>query len=200
MGPFKISGNAPGLLCSNTRVARHNLQQVPLQETSSELKAKEPSMTRRPGRAIIVGAGPAGMALAYLLARRGVEVNVLEMHHDFVRAFRGEGVQKSGIDAFRQMGLGEQFDHLPHTEMYFFEIYSRGRLVVRADAERLGAGRFGPYRSRRSCNCWPTRPAGTRLSASNAASRCATFSARMVAWSAFAQPPPTGRACTAPPW
>jgi 2-polyprenyl-6-methoxyphenol hydroxylase-like FAD-dependent oxidoreductase len=99
-------------------------------------------MTGRPGRAIIVGAGPAGMALAYLLARRGVEVNVLEMHHDFARAFRGEGVQKSGIDAFRQMGLGEQFDHLPHTEMYFFEIYSRGRLVVRADAERLGRGQI----------------------------------------------------------
>ncbi len=56
--------------------------------------------------------------------------------------FRGEGVQKSGIDAFRQMGLGEQFDHLPHTEMYFFEIYSRGRLVVRADAERLGRGQI----------------------------------------------------------
>src|SRR5438309_10825602 len=69
-------------------------------------------MTGQPGRVVIVGAGPAGMALAYLLARRGVTVTVLETHHDFARAFRGEGLQRSGIDAFRQMGLGEPFDRL----------------------------------------------------------------------------------------
>jgi 2-polyprenyl-6-methoxyphenol hydroxylase-like FAD-dependent oxidoreductase len=97
-------------------------------------------MTGQPGRVVIVGAGPAGMALAYLLARRGVEVTVLEMHHDFARAFRGEGLQRSGIDAFRQMGLGEQFDRLPHTELRMVEIYFRGRLVLRADAEKFGRG------------------------------------------------------------
>jgi 2-polyprenyl-6-methoxyphenol hydroxylase-like FAD-dependent oxidoreductase len=78
------------------------------------------------------------MTLAYLLARRGVGVTVLETHHDFARAFRGEGLQRSGIDAFRQMGLGEQFDRLPHTEMRMIEIYADGRLVVRADAEGFG--------------------------------------------------------------
>jgi 2-polyprenyl-6-methoxyphenol hydroxylase-like FAD-dependent oxidoreductase len=98
-------------------------------------------MTGQSGRVVvIVGAGPAGMALAYLLARRGVAVTVLEMHHAFARAFRGEGVQRSGIDAFRQMGLGEAFDRLPHTELHFIEIYSRGRLVIRADAEGFGRG------------------------------------------------------------
>src|SRR5262249_28220547 len=97
-------------------------------------------MAGQPARVVIVGAGPAGMALAYLLARRGVSVTVLEMHHDFARAFRGEGVARSGIDAFRQMGLGEKFDRLPHTELHFVEIYSRGRLVIRADAEGLGRG------------------------------------------------------------
>jgi 2-polyprenyl-6-methoxyphenol hydroxylase-like FAD-dependent oxidoreductase len=97
-------------------------------------------MTGQGGRVVIVGAGPAGMALAYLLARRGVGVTVLEMHQDFARAFRGEGLQRSGIDAFRQMGLAEQFDRLPHTEIHFIEIYSHGRRVVRADAERFGRG------------------------------------------------------------
>src|SRR4051794_29398176 len=97
-------------------------------------------MTGQPGRVVIVGAGPAGMSLAYLLARRGVGVTVLEAHLDFSRAFRGEGVQRSGIDAFRQMGLGEAFDRLPHTVMRVVEIYSRGRLVVRADADGLGRG------------------------------------------------------------
>jgi 2-polyprenyl-6-methoxyphenol hydroxylase-like FAD-dependent oxidoreductase len=91
-----------------------------------------------PGRVVIVGAGPAGMALAYLLARRGVGVTVLEAHRDFARAFRGEGLQRSGIDAFRQMGLGAQFDRLPHAEAKAIEIYSGGRLVVRTDAAGLG--------------------------------------------------------------
>ncbi len=99
-------------------------------------------MTGQPGRVVIVGAGPAGMALAYLLARRGVGVTVLEMHHDFARAFRGEGVQRSGIDAFRQMGLSERFDRLPHTEMQFIEIYFDGRRVVRGDAEAFGRGQM----------------------------------------------------------
>ena len=97
-------------------------------------------MAAQPGRVVVVGAGPAGMALAYLLARRGVGVTVLEQHHDFARAFRGEGLQRSGIDAFRQMGLGEQFDRLPHVEAHFIEIHSRGRRVLRADAERFGRG------------------------------------------------------------
>src|SRR5205823_3448529 len=95
-------------------------------------------MAGQPGRVLIVGAGPAGMALAYLLARRGVEVTVLETHHDFARVFRGEVLQRSGIDAFRQMGLGEPFDRLPHIEVQFIEMYSGGRLIVRADVEGLG--------------------------------------------------------------
>jgi len=93
-----------------------------------------------PGRVVIVGAGPAGMALAYLLARRGVGVTVLETHHDFSRVFRGEGLQRSGIDAFRQMGLGEQFDRVPHVEVRTIEIYFGGRLRVRADPAGLGRG------------------------------------------------------------
>ena len=97
-------------------------------------------MSGQPGKVVIVGAGPAGMALAYLLARRGVGVTVVETHHDFARSFRGEGLQRSGIDAFRQMGLGEQFDRIPHIEAQTVEIYSNGRLVVRTDPAGLGRG------------------------------------------------------------
>ena len=40
-------------------------------------------MSTQPGRVLIVGAGPAGMALAYLLARRGVGNYSLSMSHLF---------------------------------------------------------------------------------------------------------------------
>jgi 2-polyprenyl-6-methoxyphenol hydroxylase-like FAD-dependent oxidoreductase len=95
-------------------------------------------MTGQQARVVIVGAGPAGMALAYLLARRGVGVTVLETHLDFARVFRGEGVQRSGIDAFRQMGLGEQFDRIPHVELQTVEVHSGERLVIRQDAAKHG--------------------------------------------------------------
>jgi 2-polyprenyl-6-methoxyphenol hydroxylase-like FAD-dependent oxidoreductase len=95
-------------------------------------------MAVQPVRALIAGAGPAGMALAYLLARRGAGVTVLETHLDFGRVFRGEGLQRSGIDALRQMGLGEQFDRLPHSELATIEMYFEGRLIVRTAAAKFG--------------------------------------------------------------
>lgn len=95
-------------------------------------------MAGQQGRVVIVGAGPAGMVLAYLLARRGVGVTVLETHHDFARAFRGEGLQRSGLDAFHQMGLGEQFDRIQHVELQTIELHSRGRLVFRDASARHG--------------------------------------------------------------
>jgi 2-polyprenyl-6-methoxyphenol hydroxylase-like FAD-dependent oxidoreductase len=95
-------------------------------------------MANAPGSVIIVGAGPAGMALGFLLARRGVGVTVLETHRDFARAFRGEGLQQSGIDAIRQMGLGERLDRIPYAEARMIAMYAGGRLVVRTDAARMG--------------------------------------------------------------
>ena len=56
-------------------------------------------MTAEARKVVIVGAGPAGMALAYLLARRGVGVVVLESHPDFARAFRGDTVHPSTLEA-----------------------------------------------------------------------------------------------------
>ncbi|MCE0447224.1 FAD-dependent monooxygenase [Streptomyces tricolor] len=43
----------------------------------------------------VVGGGPAGMVLALLLARAGIEVTVLEKHADFLRDFRGDTVHPS---------------------------------------------------------------------------------------------------------
>jgi len=62
----------------------------------------------------IVGGGPAGMMLGFLLARAGVGVVVLEKHADFLRDFRGDTVHPSTLDLIYELGLLDQFLRLPH--------------------------------------------------------------------------------------
>jgi 2-polyprenyl-6-methoxyphenol hydroxylase-like FAD-dependent oxidoreductase len=90
------------------------------------------------GRVVVVGAGPAGAALAYLLARRGVEVALLERHPDFERTFRGDGLQPSGMDAFDQMGLGERLRELPKAVINTIDLYQGGRRRARLATGSLG--------------------------------------------------------------
>ncbi len=90
------------------------------------------------GRVVVVGAGPAGAALAYLLARRRVEVTLLERHADFERTFRGDGLQPSGLDGFDQMGLGDRLRQLPQAIIKTIDLYQGGRRRVRLAAESLG--------------------------------------------------------------
>ncbi len=65
----------------------------------------------------IAGGGPAGVMLGFLLARRGVEVVVLEKHTDFLRDFRGDTVHPSTLELMHELGLLEDFLKLPHQEV-----------------------------------------------------------------------------------
>ena len=62
----------------------------------------------------IVGGGPAGMMLGFLLARAGIEVTVLEKHKDFLRDFRGDTVHPSTIELMSELGLLDDFLSRPH--------------------------------------------------------------------------------------
>ncbi len=68
-------------------------------------------------RCCIVGGGPAGVILGYLLARAGVDVIVLEKHRDFFRDFRGDTVHPSTLDVIYELGLRDEFLKLPHQEL-----------------------------------------------------------------------------------
>jgi len=68
-------------------------------------------------RCCVVGAGPAGMMLAYLLARAGVDVLVLEKHTDFLRDFRGDTIHPSTLELMHELGLLEEFLQRPHDEV-----------------------------------------------------------------------------------
>ena len=65
----------------------------------------------------VVGGGPAGIILGYLLARAGIETVVLEKHKDFLRDFRGDTVHPSTLEVIYELGLLQDFLTLPHQEV-----------------------------------------------------------------------------------
>ncbi len=62
----------------------------------------------------VVGGGPAGVMLGYLLARKGIRVTVLEKHADFFRDFRGDTVHPSTLEVLDELDLLDDFLKLPH--------------------------------------------------------------------------------------
>ncbi len=96
------------------------------------------------GHAVIVGAGPGGAALAYLLARRGIEVTLLERQSDFAREFRGELLLPGGLETFEQMGLWKEFEAVPHVTFSAFEAYVGGERRMRAEFDAALFGRLPP--------------------------------------------------------
>jgi 2-polyprenyl-6-methoxyphenol hydroxylase-like FAD-dependent oxidoreductase len=83
----------------------------------------------RAATVIVVGAGPAGAALSYILARCGIDTLLLERHADFDREFRGEGVQASGLRCLEQMGLADDVAALPQTRVERLTLGIAGRVV-----------------------------------------------------------------------
>ena len=55
--------------------------------------------------------------LAYLLARAGVRVTVLEKHKDFFRDFRGDTVHPSTLEVLYELGLLQDFLKIPHQQL-----------------------------------------------------------------------------------
>ncbi|MBR0818204.1 FAD-dependent oxidoreductase [Bradyrhizobium liaoningense] len=88
-------------------------------------------------RCCIVGGGPAGMMLGYLLGRAGVNVVVLEKHADFFRDFRGDTVHPSTLQVMDELGLIDAFLKLPHQRLQKMDGLFGGTHVRIADLRRL---------------------------------------------------------------
>ncbi|MBR1132427.1 FAD-dependent oxidoreductase [Bradyrhizobium iriomotense] len=88
-------------------------------------------------RCCVVGGGPAGMMLAYLLGRAGIDVVVLEKHADFFRDFRGDTVHPSTLQVMDELGLIDGFLKLPHQRLQKMDGLFGGTPVRIADLSRL---------------------------------------------------------------
>jgi 2-polyprenyl-6-methoxyphenol hydroxylase-like FAD-dependent oxidoreductase len=88
-------------------------------------------------RCCIVGGGPAGIMLGFLLARAGLEVLVLEKHADFLRDFRGDTIHPSTLELMYELGLLEEFLKRPHQEIRELGGQVGGKSFLLADFTHL---------------------------------------------------------------
>ncbi len=88
-------------------------------------------------RCCVVGGGPAGMMLGYLLGRAGIKTVVLEKHADFFRDFRGDTVHPSTMKVMQELGLLDEFLKVPHQRVAKLEGLFGTTSIRLADMSRL---------------------------------------------------------------
>jgi 2-polyprenyl-6-methoxyphenol hydroxylase-like FAD-dependent oxidoreductase len=95
-------------------------------------------------RVVVVGAGPAGVALSLLLARAGIEVRLIDRERSHERVFRGEGLMPLGLAALEQMDLGWNIDEIPGRVVSTWRILIDGDevLTIPEPVEDLGSLAF----------------------------------------------------------
>src|SRR5919112_3419088 len=85
----------------------------------------------------VVGGGPAGAVLSLLLARKGVDVTLLEAHPDFDREFRGDTIHPSVMEIMDELGLADRLLQLRHTEIRTFTLQTAAGPFTPVDLSRL---------------------------------------------------------------
>ena len=96
------------------------------------------------GRVVVVGGGPGGVLLTYLLARGGVAVTLLEARHDFARRFRGDTLAPGVLEYLDDLGLARDLlAEVPHTRSEMFRWHTPTRTYDLVDYR--GASRRFPF-------------------------------------------------------
>ena len=97
------------------------------------------------GTVIVVGGGPAGVLVTYLLARGGVPVTLLESRGDFDRRFRGDSLAPAVLDYLDTLGLADGLlAEVPHSRATAFRWHTPTRTYTLTDY-RSASRRFGFY-------------------------------------------------------
>ncbi|GKZ13419.1 FAD-dependent monooxygenase [Haladaptatus sp. T7] len=95
------------------------------------------SATTRETTVVVVGAGPGGCVMSYLLARSGVDTVLLERHADLDREFRGYFFQPLAVKLFAEMGVLNDILALDHDEVRRPEVTAFGRSYHAVDFSEL---------------------------------------------------------------
>src|SRR3989442_10152308 len=85
---------------------------------------------------VIVGGGPAGAVLSFMLARKGIDVMLLESHLDFDRDFRGDTLHPAILEVMDELGLTDRLLQLPHTKVSKMTVQTPAGPVEMADLSR----------------------------------------------------------------
>lgn len=91
-------------------------------------------------RVVIVGAGPAGASTAYLLARNGIEVELIERAGDFSRVFRGEGLMPTGLAALHAMGFKQDLESLSWKPLDSWRLHINRQFVMSVAEPSIALG------------------------------------------------------------
>ncbi|WP_329018548.1 FAD-dependent monooxygenase [Micromonospora rifamycinica] len=89
---------------------------------------------------LIVGGGPAGALLGFLLARRGIGVIVVEKQTSLERDFRGETVAAPSVVTLRRLGFGPALDAHGFLRTEGVTMRMEGRRVMHVDYRRFALG------------------------------------------------------------
>lgn len=85
---------------------------------------------------LIAGGGPAGALLGCLLARRGIDVTVVEKQRTLERDFRGETLAAASALTLRALGFGPALDEVGYLETHDVTIQLEGRPTFTVDYSR----------------------------------------------------------------
>jgi 2-polyprenyl-6-methoxyphenol hydroxylase-like FAD-dependent oxidoreductase len=85
----------------------------------------------------IIGGGPAGIMLGFLLAREGIRVTVLEKYKDFFRDFRGDTIHPSTLELLYELGLLDKFLAVPHSQVIGLSAIIGGQRFQMSDFSHL---------------------------------------------------------------
>ncbi|MFI7601276.1 FAD-dependent oxidoreductase [Actinoplanes sp. NPDC049681] len=86
---------------------------------------------------VIVGGGPGGMMLAYLLGRAGISVTVLEAGNDFDRDFRGDSLHPYTMELLDSLGLAGKLLTRSHVKARKFRFHTAAGTITTADYGQL---------------------------------------------------------------
>jgi 2-polyprenyl-6-methoxyphenol hydroxylase-like FAD-dependent oxidoreductase len=84
----------------------------------------------------IIGAGPAGALLAYLLASHHISTILVERHDNINKEFRGEHLNETGEAILRKYGLFDDLENIGLLKMDAVEYWDEGKMLKQIQPDK----------------------------------------------------------------